>query len=94
MKESISMVSAEIRRQKESWGLEHDIEEHGSTGLVEAARIICSTLEPETSGYEGNEWFFKLWHKHKDNPEKRYAIAAAMLHSAIDCRLYEKGTAL
>lgn len=91
MKESEIMVNNELRRQREKWGLEHDIEVHGSDGLAYAARIILDPHEPSTSGHDGNEWYFELWRNHRDNPEKRYAIAAAMLHSAIECRIYERG---
>ena len=71
MNEAKRLIDNEIRRQRENWGLEHDIEEHGSVGLVYAARIISDPYEPSASGYVGDEWYFKLWHKLKDNPEKR-----------------------
>ena len=91
MKHARNLLNRELESQRTQWGLEHDIQNHGSCGLVEAAQIICSQNQPSTDGYEGNEWFFELWNKHRDNPTRRIAIAAAMLMSAIECSVYERG---
>lgn len=91
-----SMIAQELKIQQEQWGLEHDIQAHGSEGLVEAAGIIAGRDRPHTTEYQDgpydeDQWFIQLWHKHKDNPARRYAIAAAMLNSAIACYVYEQG---
>lgn len=85
------LIQHELADQRKKWGLEHDLENHGSWGLVEAAFMVASSSMPHIEGYEGDEWFFELWRKHQHNPAKRIAIAAAMLHSAIECSVYEKG---
>lgn len=91
MERSLNMLHAEIKKQKERFGLEHDIEYHGSRGLAEVAVILASEVVPNSGAYEEHQWFMKLREKHKDNPTKRYVIAAAMLLAAIDCAVYEKG---
>lgn len=88
---AIQLVQHELIDQRNKWGLEHDLENHGSQGLIEAAFIIASPFVPDTAGYEGDEWFFQLWRVHENNHPKRLAIAAAMLQSAIECTVYEKG---
>jgi len=64
------LIQHEIEYQCQKWGLEHDLKHHGSAGLAQAARIVASFNEPDTAGYYGDEWFFKLWHKNKHNPKK------------------------
>lgn len=96
MKYARQLLEAEIKAQREKWGLEHDIEQHGAAGLAEAACIIAGAERPRTDEYldgpySEDQWFIRLWHKHKGDPSKRYAIAAAMLLSAIECAVYEKG---
>jgi len=91
MNKAQQMVNKELSLQMKNWGLEHDIKYHGSEGLAEAAIIISQREEPKTDGYNGDEWFFVLWHKHKNDPIRRYAIAAAMLQNAIECSIYERG---
>ena len=91
MKHSCQMVQQELNSQRNKWGLEHDINHHGSAGLAHAATIIASPHPPDTTGFDGDEWYFELWRKYQDDPAQRYAIAAAMLYSAIDCCIYEKG---
>ena len=87
------LVRQELVSQRKKWGLEHDLENHGPQGLIEAAFIIASPFVPDTAGYEGDEWFFQLWRVHEKNHPKRIAIAAAMLHNAIECSVYENGKA-
>ena len=85
------LIQHEITVQRQNWGLEHDLNNHGSQGLIEAASIIASPVLPSREGYEGDEWFFQLWKVHEKDHPKRIAIAAAILHSAIECAVYENG---
>lgn len=87
MNRANEMIQREVYHQKRKWGFEHDLENHGSQGLIEAAMILISPNDPDLN----DEWFIQLRKKYKDNPTRRYAIAAALLHAAIDCKIYEQG---
>lgn len=87
---SWGIVSKELKKQREKYGFEHDIVEHGSKSLAEIAGLLISPTPPDREIYE-DQWFVSLYEKHCDNPVKRYAIASAMLCSAIDCKMYEYG---
>ncbi len=91
MKYANNLISCEILKQSKRWGLEHDAEEHGSEGLCEAARVICDQYPPDERKYERGQWFVELWYEHEHDPIHRMAIAAAMLASAIECKVYELG---
>ena len=87
----LKIVMMELEEQTMKWGLEHDIKHHGGYVLREAASIIASVTEPSRENYSGDEWYFKLRDKHKEDPIKRMSIASALLICAIDCAIYEEG---
>jgi len=83
-------VAREVKKQRKQWGLEHDLK-HGSGFLMEIAQIFACPNRPDDSLNYGDEWWFSLWDKHKDNPIRRLAISAAFAHAAIECLVYEDG---
>ena len=86
---SEQMVQRELESHRRQWGFEHDIQEHGSAGLADAARLLLGNTPPSGETYEN--WVVELWEKHATDKPRRFAIAAAMLYSAIDCACYEAG---
>lgn len=90
---SDQMIRRELQSQNDQWGLQHDVEEHGSAGLAEVAALLVQPNCPDwdREGYDEEQWFVQLRKKHENDPARRYAIAAAMLRNAIECLVYEQG---
>lgn len=81
-------IVAHALEYPEEWAFEKAMESHGASGMVHAVRLLLSEVPPR-GGAE--KWIKDLHKKYEDDPVRRYAIAAAMLHTAIDCKLYEIG---
>lgn len=89
--DGLRLIAEEVRHQRDSWDLEHDITQHGSARLMVAASIILDggyTVKLEESIVP---WAVELWRKHHMNPARRAMIAGALCAAAIDVATFEAG---
>lgn len=90
MSVSDQMIARELQSQDKQWGLRHDVDEHGSSGLAGVAGLLIERERPSDLD-DCHDWIVELWDKHANDLPRRYAIAAAMLRNAIECFVYEQG---
>lgn len=86
----LQLIIDEAQHQRQEWGFEHDVAEHGSERLMLAAGIVLS-------GADGGKdestvpWAIELWEEHLENPKRRAMIAGALCAASLDVMAFEIG---
>ena len=83
-----NIIKHAIKYKGSEWNFNNVMEKYGADNVIYFARMMLDRFPPP-SGAE--KWIKDLYEEHKDNPVKRYAIATGMIHTAIDCKIYEIG---
>ena len=87
----LQLIIDEAQHQRQEWGFEHDVSEHGSSRLMLAASVVLDGTDVPKDESQ-LPWATELWEKHKDDPKRRAMIAGALCASALDVMAFEIGT--